>query len=96
MRELALIETGYLCGLLFVSLLVPLFARGTGGNGATKAFNLRAVLSIELLLALAGVGVLVSSWFAPYAFGVGLVSFVCFVGYMLLTINGEVVKDADR
>lgn len=73
MRELTLLETGYLGGLLLLSLVLPLWLSVHGSRDvANRKLCLRTVWAGQALLTLAGLAVLVSVTLAPYAvvFGV--------------------------
>lgn len=82
MRELTLLETGYLAGLLLLSLVLPLLMSLRGQRkGAIRRADLKTVLCGQLLGAVAGLGVLGSASLAPYAVGLALVScLVCAFG----------------
>ena len=77
MRDLALLETVYLAGLLLLSLVLPLMMnlRGPPIETARKSC-LKTVWVGQLLCAFAGVVVLSSAAFAPYAATFGLVGCV--------------------
>ena len=75
MRELTLLETGCLAGLLLLSLVLPLWISFRGRReGAIWRADIRTVLIGQLLGAGAGVAILVSSAIAPYATGFAVVS----------------------
>jgi len=75
MRELTLFETGYLAGLLLLSLVLPLLiSLRSPQDAATKKSCMKTVWAGQAFLALAAVVVLASSLFAPYAAAFGLVS----------------------
>jgi hypothetical protein len=81
MRELTLLETGYLAGLLLLSLVLPLLMSFRGRrDGAIRRSDIRMVLLGQLLGAVAGLGVLASASIAPYAVGFGVVSALVFRG----------------
>jgi len=78
MRELTLLETGYLCGLLLLSLVLPLLMSFCGPpDAATRNPCMKTIRLGQALGALATVVVLVSAPFAPYAAAFGLVSCIC-------------------
>jgi hypothetical protein len=73
MRELTLIETGYLAGGLLLSLVLPLLASLRGPRDPSAARSCVTILcAAQLLLALAGLSVLASAALAPYAAAGGL------------------------
>ncbi|MBC8002495.1 MAG: hypothetical protein H7X97_07895 [Opitutaceae bacterium] len=75
MRELTLLETGYLAGLLLLSLVLPLLMSfGDPRDVAIRRHCLRIVCLGQGLGALAALTVLASAPFAPYAAGFGLAS----------------------
>ncbi len=83
MRELTLLETGYLCGALLLSLVLPLIMsfRGPQDPIARKSC-LTTVWAGQTLLALAGVAIFASAKVAPYAAVFGL--FSCIICALLL------------
>ena len=74
MRELTLLETGYLSGLLLLALVLPLLLsfRGPQNLLAKKSF-MRTVWAGQIFGAFAGLVVLSSARFAPCATACGLV-----------------------
>lgn len=75
MREMNLIETGYLACLLLLSLVLPLMMSLRGPHNETARRScLKTVWVGQLLCAFAGVVVLASGAFAPYAATFGFVS----------------------
>ncbi|HEU5123188.1 MAG TPA: hypothetical protein VFW05_03890 [Verrucomicrobiae bacterium] len=75
MRELTLLETGYLCGGLVLSLVLPLMMSFHGSQKmATKRSYMKTIWTGQALLAFAGLAVLASAPFAPYAAAFGLLS----------------------
>jgi hypothetical protein len=75
MRELELLDTGYLAGGLLLCLVLPLLMSFRGPlDAATRKSCVRTVWTAQALLAIAGLTVLASSLLAPYAAGFGLVS----------------------
>lgn len=75
MRELTLRETGYLAGLLLLSLVLPLLMSFRGPQDvAAKRSGTKTVWLGQTLGALAAVGVLASATYAPYAAALGLLS----------------------
>ena len=75
MRELTVLEAGYVAGGLLLGLVLPLLMSFRGPlNTVAKRSCMKAVWTGQTLLALAGLTVLVSPRFAPYAAGFGLVS----------------------
>lgn len=78
MREISLIETSYLAGLLLLSLVLPMLMSFRGPRGLISRKNcLRTVWLGQGLGALAALGVLGSATLAPYAAAFGLVSCLC-------------------
>lgn len=74
MRELTLLETGYLAGLLLLSLVLPLMMSVSSlPAAATRRICLKTVWMGQGLIALAGGVVLASASIAPYAAALGLV-----------------------
>jgi hypothetical protein len=77
MRGPTLLETGYLAGLLLLSLVLPLLMSFRGSqDAATKKSCMKTVWTGQTLLTVAGLTVLASETFAPYAAVFGLVSCV--------------------
>ena len=75
MRELTLLDTGYLAGLLLLSLVLPLLMNFRGPpDASSKRSCMRAVWMGQALGAFAALVVLVSAPVAPYAAAFGLVS----------------------
>ncbi len=75
MRELALTETGYLAGLLILSLVLPLLMSFRGlCTAPDRRSGTRIVWLGQTLVAFAAIVVLASSPLASYAAGFGLVS----------------------
>jgi hypothetical protein len=75
MRELTLLETGYLAGLTLLSLVLPLLMSfRSPQDAATKKSCMKTVWTGQAFLALALVVVRASAPFAPYAAAFGLVS----------------------
>lgn len=75
MRELTLLETGYLAGLLLLSLVLPMLLSIRDPQNATiRRVCLRTVWMGQLLGAIAGLAVLASASIAPYAAAFGLFS----------------------
>jgi len=75
MRELTLLETGYLAGGLLLCLVLPLLMSFRGPlNAATKRSCMKTVWTGQTLLTIAGLTVLASPLFAPYAAAFGLAS----------------------
>lgn len=88
MRELTLLEIGYLAGLLLLSLVLPLWIRfRSRREGTIRRADLKTVLIGQLLGAGAGVVILVSAALAPYAVGFALVS--CMVCAWILFRRGR-------
>lgn len=75
MRELTILESGYLAGLLALSLVLPLLIslRPTLG-AATRRACMKTVWNGQVLLTAAGLSVLFSAFLAPFAAGLGFVS----------------------
>lgn len=77
MRELTLLETGYVAGMLLLSLVLPLLMSICGPRDeATKRSSMRPVWIGQALLAVAGLAVLASAPVAPYAGVFGVLSCV--------------------
>ena len=75
MREFTLLETGYLAGLLLLSLVLPLLMSIRRPQDAgTRRSCMKTVWMGQVLGALSAVVVLASAPSAPYAAGFGLVS----------------------
>ena len=75
MRELTLSETSYLAGGLLLCLVLPLLTSIRAPvESATRRFCLKIVWTGQTLLAIAGLTVLVSPLFAPYAAMFGFAS----------------------
>lgn len=75
MRELALLETVYLAGMLLLSLGPPLMMSLRGQRtGTARRSCLRTISLGQLLCAFAGVVVLASAALSPYAATFALVS----------------------
>lgn len=78
MRELTLLETGYLAGLLLLSFVLPLLMSFCGPQGATPRRScMKTVWMGQGFGAFAAVLVLVAAPFATYAAAFGLVSCIC-------------------
>jgi len=91
MREPTLLETGYLAGLLLLSLVPPLLMSFRGPqNATTRRSCLATVWTGQVLGAFAGMVVLGSAPFAPCAAAFGLVSCVCCA--LVLLRQGRVLK----
>jgi hypothetical protein len=79
MRELTLLETGYLATLLVLSLVLPLLMSMKGPReGAARKACMMMVWLGQACIALAGFGVLVSGALAPSALAFGVLSCVGF------------------
>ena len=75
MRELSLLETGYLAGLLLLSLVLPLLMSFRAPPApAVRRSSLRTVWVGQGFGALAAAVVLASAALAPYAVAFGLFS----------------------
>ena len=91
MRELTLLGTGYLTGMLVLSLVLPLMMSfGAPRVAAARRSGMRIVWLGQALIAVAGLGVLASAGVAPYAAGFGAVSCVgcAWVLRRQSTVNG--------
>ena len=76
MRELTSLETGYLAGLLLLSLVLPVMMSLRGPHIETARKSCLATVWLgQALCAIAAVVVQVSAAFAPYAAMCGLVSY---------------------
>jgi hypothetical protein len=75
MRELTLLETGYLAGLLLLSSVLPLLLSFYGPrDAATRKSCLKTVWIGQGFGAFAGLTVLASAPAAPYAAALGVIS----------------------
>jgi hypothetical protein len=75
MRELTLLETGYLAGGLVLCLVLPFIMSFRGPReAAARNSCMKVVWTGQALLALAGVTVLMSATAAPYAASSGLLA----------------------
>jgi hypothetical protein len=75
MRELTSLDTGYLAGLLVLSLVLPVMMSLRRPHIETvRRSCLKTVWAGQVLCAIAGVVVLASATFAPYAATFGLAS----------------------
>lgn len=84
MRELSLLETGALAVGLLLSLVQPLLISVYGPrNGDGRRYCLKVVWMGQVLLAIAGLGVMGSSALAPYAVGLGVAGWAGCAGWML-------------
>ena len=73
MRELTLLDTGYLAGGVLLSLVLPLLMSFRGPlDAATRKSCMKTVWTGQILLTIAVLTVRVSSLLAPYAAGFGL------------------------
>lgn len=77
MRDLTLLETGFLAGGLVLCLVLPLLMsiRGPLG-GATRESCMRIVWTGQAILTGAGISVLASSPLAPFAAALGLMGYI--------------------
>ena len=83
MRELTLLETGYLAGLLLLSLVLPLLMSICGPrDAAARKPCMKTVWTGQAVGAVAGLAVLASGLVAPYATVFGVAS--CFACMVLL------------
>ena len=77
MRGITLLETGFLAGLLVLSLVLPLrMSFRSPQDAAIRKSCLKIIWAAQAFLALAAMVVLASSPFAPYATAFGLVGFL--------------------
>lgn len=78
MRELTLPETGYLAGMLLLSLVLPLVMGARGlREAATMGSCVKTVWIGQAVLAVAGLAVLASASVAPYATASGVMGCFC-------------------
>ena len=78
MREMTLLETGYLAGMLLLSSVLPLLMCICGPRDeATQRSCMRLVWIGQGLLAVAALTVLASAAVAPYAVVFGVMSCLC-------------------
>jgi hypothetical protein len=80
MRDLTFVETGYLCLLLLISLVLPFVS--TRLSQVSEQRRKKIVLTGQLVLGLAGSVILFSWKFAPHAFEFGVLN--CIVCMILL------------
>ena len=93
MRELTLLETGYLAGGVLLCLVLPLMMSFRGPlDAATKKSCMKTVWAGQTLLTIAVVLVRLSAPFAPYAAAFGLAS--CIVCAFLLLRQFRAVRTA--
>jgi hypothetical protein len=84
MRELTLLETGYLVGLGLLSLVLPLLMSFRGPlDATTRKSCMKTVWTGLTLDVIALLVVRASSLLAPYAAGFGLVSYIACVFVLL-------------
>ncbi len=84
MRELTLLDTGYLAGGLLLCLVLPMVMSFRGPmDEATKRSCMKIVWPGQMLLAIAGLTLLTSSILAPYAAGFGAVSCITCASLLL-------------
>lgn len=84
MRELTLLDTGYLAGGLLLCLVLPMLMSFRGPlDAATKRSCRKIVWTGQTLLAIAGLTVLTSSLLAPFAGGFGLVGCITCASLLL-------------
>lgn len=75
MRDMALLDTGCLAGLLLVSLVLPLMLSWRASRQtASRRACLRTVWLGQTMVGIAGVAVLVSPVAAPFAMAFGAMS----------------------
>jgi hypothetical protein len=90
MRELTLIETGYLAGLLLLSLVLPLLMSFRGlQDAAARKSCMKTVWMGQTLGAVAGLAVLASASVGLYATVFGAVS--CFGCALVLILRSSPV-----
>jgi hypothetical protein len=96
MRELTLLETGYLAGGLILCLIMPMLMSFRGPpHPATKKQCMKIVWTGQLLLAVAGLAVLWSAQLAPYAVTIGFGSYVaCTIALLRWTSRGRASGEA--
>ena len=83
MREMTLIDTGYLCVLVALSLVLPLMVSLRSGRDAALKRGSNTIVWVgQGVGVLCGLAVLASSIAAPYATGLGLMS--CVWGALVL------------
>jgi hypothetical protein len=88
MRELTLLETGYLAAGLPLCLVLPLLMSFRGPqDAAARRSCLRVVWTGQAFLALAGLTVLASATLAPYAAAFAVVSCIGCVSSLLREIQ---------
>jgi len=79
MRELTLLETVYLAGLLLCSLVLPLLASFQRSRDPfRRRLSMRTLWTGQAVIALAGLAILASAVLAPFAFGFGVLICVGF------------------
>ena len=78
MRELTLLETVYLAGMLLLSLVLPLLMSiRAPQDEATTRSCMKLLWTGQALLAVAGLAVLASASVAPYASAFCVMSCIC-------------------
>ena len=83
MREMTLIDTGYLCVLLVLCLVLPLMVSlRSGRDPSVKRGSMTIVWVGQGIGVLSGLAVLASSTAAPYATGFGVMG--CIWGALVL------------
>ena len=93
MRELTLVDTGYLAGVVLLCLVLPLMTSFHGPlDTATRKSCMKTVWTGQTLLSIAVFTVRVSSLLAPYAAGFGLVS--CIICTFVLLRQFQAVRKA--
>ena len=94
MRDMTLLDTGYVAGLLLLSLVLPLMVSlRTSRHSTSRRSHMRTVWLGQALLFIAGVVVLASSVVAPFATAFG--AFSC-LACALVLLKSPVVLDAGR
>lgn len=89
MRELTLLDTGYLAGVSLLCLVLPLMMSFRGPrDAATRKSCMKTVWTGQTLLTIAVLTVRASSPLAPYAAGFGLMSCMACAFVLLRQFQG--------
>jgi hypothetical protein len=84
MRELTLLESSYLAGMILLSLVLPLLMSiSAAQDAAAKRSCMRTAWIGQAVLVVAGLAVLASASIAPYATVFGVMGCVCFTLVLL-------------
>ena len=93
MRELTLLDTGYLAGGLLLCLVMPLLMSFRGSQDERRKGTCLAIVWMgESCLAFAGLGVLLSRSLAGYAAAFGLISYAVCSVVLVHRLNRRLVR----